>query len=404
MPCTIIVFSPLRWNCTQQRPHRLLSRLAQHYQILYVEEPLQHDNHIKKSFLHTFTPLPNVLVCQPYMPAGMPALHNDSSRQLRKLVRQLVNGHDEHIAWFYTPKALPQLRELKPRLVVYDCMEEATACRQGSARLAQHERAALAAADLVFVDGPGPYRFMRDYHPNVHCFPNYVSKDQFVLALDRANSHPEHRHIPGPRLGFYGVIDARFDCELIAKVADAHSMWQIVLVGPVIGIDPASLPQRPNIHYLGPQPYVTFPQFLAGWDVCLLPFALNESARNIGPTALFEYMAAELPIVSTPPSGATDVYGDVVTCASDARTFIAACEAALLASPEEHQKRIEKMRRVLASTSWDATAEQIRQLMDSTARRTVSPMIHHNQSYREDIVWQEDLPTLTVEISSQMKT
>jgi protoporphyrinogen oxidase len=196
-----------------------------------------------------------------------------------------------------------------------------------------------------------------------------VDTAHFVQALDRANSHPAHRDIPGPRLGFYGVIDERFDIDLVAKLADAHAQWQIVLVGPVVKIDPDSLPRRSNIHYLGQQPYEALPQFLAGWDVCLLPFALNESTRFISPTKTLEYMAAELPIVSTPVTDVAEIYGDIVAIAGDAPSFIAACEAALLASPEEHEEKVQKMRKVLAATSWDATAEQMRHLIETTPRR-----------------------------------
>jgi hypothetical protein len=96
------------------------------------------------------------------------------------------------------------------------------------------------------------------------------------------------------------VIDERFDTELIREMAAAHPEWQIVLVGPVVKIDPAHLPQAANIHYMGQRTYDELPKFLAGWDVCLLPFALNESTKFISPTKVLEYMAAELPSVSTP--------------------------------------------------------------------------------------------------------
>ncbi|HEX7635342.1 MAG TPA: FAD-dependent oxidoreductase, partial [Noviherbaspirillum sp.] len=269
----------------------------------------------------------------------------------------------------YTPMALPLLQELQPRLVVYDCMDELASFWNAPKQLLQRESGLLKVADLVFTGGRSLYYSKRDRHPNVHCFPSSVDAAHFAHALDRANSHPAHREIPGPRLGFYGVIDERFDAGLIANVADAHPQWQIVLVGPVVKIDPATLPHRANIHYLGQQPYEALPQFLAGWEVCLLPFALNESTRFISPTKTLEYMAAELPIVSTPVNDVAEAYGDIVAIAGDARAFIAACEAALLAPPEEHARKVDKMRRVLASTSWDATAEKMRELLATTPRR-----------------------------------
>jgi UDP-galactopyranose mutase len=366
MASAIIVFSHLRWDFVYQRPQHLLSRLAQHYPIVFVEEPTYDE---KETCLKTYSPAPNILVCQPRTPVNMPGFHDDHLPHLHKLLRQLVRDYDDHVAWFYTPMALPLLQELDPRLVVYDCMDELASFKNAPKQLLQRESALLKAADIVFTGGVSLYRSKRDRHPNVHCFPSSVDAAHFVQALDRTNSHPAHKEIPGPRLGFYGVIDERFDAELVGKVADAHPMWQIVLVGPVVKIDPASLPQRPNIHYLGQQPYEALPQFLAGWDVCLLPFAINESTRFISPTKTLEYMAAELPIVSTPVTDVAESYRDIVAIAADAPAFIAACEQALLASADEHAKKVRAMRKVLASTSWDATVEQMHQLLDATPRR-----------------------------------
>jgi glycosyltransferase involved in cell wall biosynthesis len=299
----------------------------------------------------------------------MPGFHDDHLPHMQKLLRQQVRDDDDHIVWFYTPMALPLLSELHPRLVVYDCMDDPAFFKNAPKQSLQRESALLRAADIVFAGGESLYRSRCERHPNVHCFPGSVDTSHFLQALDRSNSHPAHREIPGPRLGFYGVIDERFDAELIGRVADAHPMWQIVLVGPVVQIDPAHLPQRANIHYLGKQPYEALPHFLAGWDVCLLPYAMNEATRGISPTKTLEYMAAELPIVSTPVADVVAMYGDVVDIARDASAFIAACEAALLAPPEDVRKKVEKMRKVLAATSWDDTAERMRRLLETTPRR-----------------------------------
>ena len=366
MASAIIVFSHLRWDFVFQRPQHLMSRLAAHRPVVFVEEPV-HDE--KNTFLHTYAPAPGVLVCQPHTPVNQPGFHDDHLPHLQKMMRQLVRDYDDHIAWFYTPMALPLLQELHPRLVVYDCMDELASFKNAPKQLLQRESALLKVADIVFTGGQSLYRAKCERHPNVHCFPSSVDTAHFVQSLDRANSHPAHKDIPGPRLGYYGVIDERLDTELIAKLADAHAQWQIVLVGPVVKIDPAELPRRPNIHYLGQQAYEALPQFLAGWDVCLLPFALNDATRFISPTKTLEYMAAELPVVSAPVADVAEIYGDIVAIAQDAPAFIAACEAALLASPEEHAAKVGKMRKVLASTSWDATVGKMSALLETTPRR-----------------------------------
>jgi len=368
MTSAIVVFSRLRWDFVYHRPQHLLSRLAAHYPVVFVEEPVHCET---GPFFSSHSPAPGVLVCRPHTPAAVPGFHDAQLPYLRTLLRQAVQDYDEHIAWFYAPGALPLLGELQARLVVYDCLGEPGADPAAAAR----ENELLKAADIVLACGPSLYRALRARHPNTHYFPNSVETGHFARALERANSHPAHRNIPGPRLGFHGVIDRRFDSGLAARLADAHPQWQIVLVGPVTDIDPASLPRRPNMHYLGPQPYDALPLFLAGWDVCLLPFALNEATRFANPVKTLEYMAAELPIVSTPVADVAEMHGNLVSIARNPQEFIAACETALLAPRQELQAKAAQMRRVLAATSWKASAERLRALLESAGRRSQEPAL-----------------------------
>lgn len=358
----IIVFSHLRWDFVYQRPQQLLTRLAEKYQIVFIEEPIYHEG---ECFMKLSNPAPNILVCQPHTPIKMTGFHDDQLPSLRKLVKQLGAQYDNPVAWFYTPMALPLLQELHPSLVVYDCMDELSAFTNPPKQLLQRESALLKVADLVFTGGPSLYQAKRERHANVHCFSSSVDVVHFEQALDRSNHHPLHADIPHPRLGYYGVIDERFDTEMVAQLADAHPDWNIVLVGPVVKIDPATLPQRDNIYYLGQQPYQALPQFLAGWDVCLMPFAMNEATRFISPTKTLEYMAAQLPIVSTPITDVAVPYGHIVAIAGDAPSFVAHCEQALAFTPEQLAEKTALMRQVMESTSWDVTAQRMADLLAS---------------------------------------
>ncbi|SEN25082.1 UDP-galactopyranose mutase [Nitrosospira multiformis] len=364
---TIIVFSHLRWDFVYQRPQHLLSRLAENYKIVFIEEPILHQH---DSFLEYSQPLPNITVVKPHTPVAASGFHDEQLPHLIKLMRQFIVLEEEHIAWFYTPMALPLLRELQPSLVIYDCMDELASFKNPPKQMLQRENALLRTADLVFTGGPSLYRAKRSRHPNVHCFPSSVDIVHFEQARDRSNRHPAHENIPGPRLGYYGVIDERIDLELIDRLAEAHPQWQIVLVGPVAKISRSALPRRHNIHYLGQQPYKALPHFLAGWNVCLLPFALNESTRFISPTKTLEYMAAELPIVSTPVADVVELYGEVVSIADTPQAFIRACENALLTTPEDNTQTIMRMRKLVSATSWNTTAEKMHELMQTAALQT----------------------------------
>jgi protoporphyrinogen oxidase/glycosyltransferase involved in cell wall biosynthesis len=366
---TIVVFSHLRWDYVFQRPQHLLTRLAQHYPVLFVEEPVHDDG---KPFMHKTSPSPNLTVCQAHTPVANGGFHDDQIPVLQPMLADLIPPGERPIVWFYTPMALPLLQGLDPSLVIYDCMDELASFKNPPKQLLQRETALLNLADLVFAGGPSLYEAKRTRHPSVHCFPSSVDVAHFGQALDRSRSHLAQAAIPHPRLGFYGVIDERFDTGLVAALADAHPEWQVVLAGPVAKIGQHELPQRPNIHYLGQQPYEALPQLLAGWDVCLLPFALNEATKFISPTKVLEYMAAELPIVSTPIADVATPYGDVVAIAEGPQEFVAACEAALALEPAQREALAEAMRDVVARTSWDATAQQMRELMQTTPSRGVA--------------------------------
>ncbi|TFW16971.1 glycosyltransferase family 1 protein [Massilia arenosa] len=360
---TMIVFCHLRWDFVFQRPQHLLTRLAQNYRVLVVEEPIYHDG---EPFLKQIDAGDNITIYQPHTPVHAHGFHDDQIPLLRPLLAQIVPEDEDPIAWFYTPMALPLLPELHAGLVIYDCMDELAAFKNSPKQLLQRESALLKVADLVFTGGPSLYEAKKERHHSAHCFPSSVDVAHFEKSLDRASSHAEHDNVPHPRLGFYGVIDERFDPSIVEAMADAHPEWQIVLVGPVVKIDPASLPQRPNVHYMGQRSYAELPQFLAGWDVCLMPFALNESTKFISPTKVLEYMAAQLPIVSTPITDVVKPYGDIVAIAHDPQEFIAACERALAMSDDEKAAMRARMREVVSNTSWNKTANSMHQLMSST--------------------------------------
>ena len=140
-----------------------------------------------------------------------------------------------------------------------------------------------------------------------------------------------------PRFGFYGVIDERFDLELLTEVAERKPEWQFVIIGPVVKIDPESLPRLNNIHYLGNKTYNELPAYLSGWDIAIIPFLLNESTKYISPTKTPEYLAAGKPVISTSITDVVNPYGisNLVHIADNANDFIKAAENELKPQKEK---------------------------------------------------------------------
>ncbi|MGI8588288.1 MAG: glycosyltransferase [Chloroflexia bacterium] len=366
----IVVFSHLRWDFVYQRPQHLLTRMAQNRRVIFIEEPLYEEGaapHWEQS-----SPTSNVLVCRPRTSITAGGFADEQMPALQTLLEQLVadEGIDESIVWMYTPMALPLARRLRSCALVYDCMDELSAFRFAPVQLVEREAELMLEADLVFTGGHSLYRAKQGRHPNVHCFPSSVDAGHFRRGLSLPEP-TDQSAIPHPRLGYCGVIDERMDLDLLAALADAHPEWQIVMIGPEAKIAPEALPQRPNIHYMGPRKYEQLPAYLAGWDVCLMPFARNEATRFISPTKTLEYMAVERPIVSTPITDVIEPYSGIVLFGDTHEEFIAACEQALDETGTARAQRTARMREALARTSWDRTAGAMERLVERAVEESL---------------------------------
>lgn len=357
----LVVYSHLRWDFVYQRPQHVLSRMARERRVLFVEEPMPtgESPRIEVSF-----PAANVLRC---VPRGAYRGEPFGAEQLDVLAGALArvvegSGCARHVAWLYTPMAVPLAERLAPVAVVYDCMDELAGFHGAPAAMRAREEELFDVADVVFTGGPSLYRAKRERHPNVHCFPSSVDGAHFARGRVRSSAL-------GTRLGFYGVLDERLDRDLVAALAAARPQWQLELVGPVVKIARASLPTAPNLRYPGPRRYEELPDVIAGWDVCLMPFAMNEATRFISPTKVLEYMAAERPIVSTPIADVAEPYGDVVRIAATPEAFVAACDAALGESRLERAERSARMRAIVAERSWDNTVAAMAALIDDVTHR-----------------------------------
>jgi UDP-galactopyranose mutase len=261
-------------------------------------------------------------------------------------------------------------------------MDELSKFRFAPEKLIELEQELIDRADIVFTGGSSLYEAKKDRHPRVHCFPSSVDRAHFTKARAKAPFDPaDQEELPHPRLGFYGVIDERFDTELLARVAEMRPDWQFVMVGPVVKISEDELPNRPNIHYLGAKSYAELPSYLSGWDVALMPFAMNESTQFISPTKTPEYLAGGKPVVSTPIRDVVRHYGQLtgVRIAATPQEFVAACEEALELSGSRDSGWLAEADLMLSASSWDTTqarmAGLIAELMGTSKAASTSALL-----------------------------
>jgi hypothetical protein len=242
----LVCLTHLRWNWVFQRPQHLMTRAAQRRRVFVIEEPVRSGSEIA---LEITTPARNLCVIAPRIPKCMDgeALKAAQRTLVDLLLRQ--HGVSKYTLWYYTPMALPFTRHLSPLSVVYDCMDELSAFAGAPPELTALEAELLTRCDLVLTGGHSLYEAKRERHHNVHAYPSAVDVGHFAAARTWTRTPDDQRKIPAPRIGYYGVIDERLDLPLISGLARNRPDWQIVLIGPIIKVDPANLPQAPNIHY-----------------------------------------------------------------------------------------------------------------------------------------------------------
>ena len=291
----------------------------------------------------------------------------------RRIVREflagpLANQFDNPVQWFYDPMAVSAFAGHMGEIVtVYDCMDELSKFRFAPAEIHHRESELLARADVVFTGGRRLFEAKSRFHDNCHFYGCGVEEAHFGAARESSTQVPrELAALRSPVLGYFGVIDERLDYDLLAHLADANPRWSVAMVGPVLKVDPASLPQRRNLHWLGQTRYADLPAICKGFDVCLMPFALNEATEFINPTKSLEYMATGRPIVSTAVSDVVRNFGSVVKVAHSAEDFIACCDEAL---DRPDAAAIESGLGLVRDNSWESIVTKLEQHMNEALAR-----------------------------------
>jgi glycosyltransferase involved in cell wall biosynthesis len=353
----IIVHSHLRWDFVWQRPQQILARLASRHRIAFIEEPLWDTGNFE---LAISEPTPNIVRIVPRL-GRAPGLDTDA--QCHAILEPLQRALAEHpllagrfgrvIHWFYSPMVAPVfLGQFNAAAVVYDCMDELAKFRGAQADLPERESVLLAAADVVFTGGYQLFKRKSRLHGNVHFYGCGVDVEHYAKASQADTAIPaDIASLPSPVLGYFGVIDERLDYGLIDTLARTFATGSVVMIGPFAKIDPDSLPRHSNLHWLGQRSYAELPAYVKAFDVCLMPFALNEATENINPTKTLEYMAAGKPIVSTAVADVVRNFTPIVEVAASNAEFVALAQR-LAESPDRMliERGIERAR----AATWDA--------------------------------------------------
>lgn len=286
---------------------------------------------------------------------------------LRRSLRRL--GFQRPIVWnsFMISWAVQAIDQLGAKLLIYHCTDEfATEDPPALARLVEWERQMLRKADLVFAVSPSLCEAKRRHNPRTYFVPHGVSADLIARMSGSADGVPnDMAGIPRPRIGVVGMVSHNYDLTLLEVIAKAHSEWSLVIVGPVdsdLHGPFATLLEQPNVHWLGAKRAVDLAGYLRCLNVGLLPYRLNRQTLQVScPLKLLQYLAAGLPVVSTPIPG-TRPYADegLVACASDPYDFVQAISQAMATdSPERRDQRTA----VAKTNTWGKQVEEMSKII-----------------------------------------
>jgi len=369
----ILVHCHLNWDWVWQRPQQFMSRLARRHPVLFVETHAPSPAISEARAAMRKSSVDNVNLLQVQFPLDQWQDGRFVDRERRRLVQEAIDSllprFHRPVQWFYDPMAVTAFAgHMNERLNVYDCMDELSKFRGAPPEIIERERALLRVADVVFTGGRKMWESKSPHNDNCHFYGCGVDVEHFgSVRADGAPVADDIASIPAPRLGYVGVVDERMDYGLVRQAAEARPDWHFVFVGPVCKVDEADLPRRPNIHWVGGRKYEELPRYLAGFDVCLMPFALNESTEYINPTKALEYLATGLPVVSTPVADVVRNFGEAVAIAESPGQFVIECERALtLPDPERRDRGLE----MAAQQTWERIVDALEgHVLDALAQK-----------------------------------
>lgn len=347
----LLVFSHLRWEAILGYEQRLLARFSLERKIYFFEDPVFEP--VFFPCLRVHQPQEGITVLQAQLPKGIPlsqiALH------LRSLLDQFLEdeGIADFTAWYFTPLALRYTHHLRSRKLIYDFTFDSFHAAVDARDLSLIESEMLRRADLVFVNGYSLFQAKRRQHRRIYPRPMGLDVAHFKQARIPQPDPADQAALPFPRIGFSGSLNDAVDLALLEKLALSKPDWHFILTGPAQDLVAYGLAFLPNVHCLGAKSSDELPKYMAGWDLALLPFKVNESTQFMNPGETLECLAAGLPVVSTALPDIVRPYGDLhlVSIGTGVEELIAAAEK-ILHNPRD-EERLKKVDLFLGGISWD---------------------------------------------------
>ncbi len=358
--------------------HHVARWLAKRYRVIYVESPGLRapkgtGRDLKKLLskvslaLRGPRPTPEGLQVQTLLqiPLHGSKLVRRANRELLLLTLKLLmrlQGVKRPLTWFVVPHLASVVGELGERMSVYYCIDDYAALPDVDVAAVRNMDDTLTRkADLVFVASGTLLDGKRALNANTHVSAHGVDYDHFVTAQDPKLQIPaDAASLPGPIIGFFGLIERWIELPLIRYLAEQRPNWTFLMIGR-IAVPESDVPRLPNIHYLGRRPYETLPAYGKAFTAAIIPYHLTQQVINSNPIKLREYLAMGKPIVSV-STPEIDKFREFVSIARTREEYLAHLDRAVAQGLTVEQ--IERQTALAATMTWDANLKKVMSLVE----------------------------------------
>ncbi len=370
LPRNIIIFSTDDWD----RPvwtnkQQIAYRLSDDFRILFVESLATIGRRKRKIGVGTVREgAGGVTVYRP--PSTLPfgqkiwTINKISISFIAHDLRPVLaaKGFNDPLVWCYAPHSQPFLSRIPHVLSCYDCVDEFSAFPGAWVRATlRMERRLLTSVDAVFTTARSLYESKSPFNKNTHFVSNAADFDLFHQAAT-VEPTTQVRQLKRPVVGFVGSVNHKIDTELMLGVSRLRPDWSFVFVGPDHELFSRHLTGHANLHHWGRKNAAELPAIMAGFDVCMIPYLINDYTHGVLPLKFYEYLATGKPVVITPMSELQS-FQPLIDVAATPADFVAAIERRLASDPHR-QERIELARQ----NSWDRRIGTILSVLEKTYR------------------------------------
>jgi glycosyltransferase involved in cell wall biosynthesis len=267
--------------------------------------------------------------------------------QVRRILRS--RGAREFVSWFTVPHVASVARAIGERFVVYYCIDDYASLPNVEAdAIKKMDEELTRLADIVFVASATLLDAKKRLNQRTFVNPHGVDTEHFQIAQVAGEIPADIAALSRPIVGFFGLIEAWINLDLIEYVARRRPNWTFAMIGRA-AVQHAGVTGCKNVVFLGAKPYALLPAYGRVFDVAVIPYHLTQQVLHANPLKLREYLAMGKPVVSvrTPE---IDRFADVVRIADTPEEFLNHLDA-VLAKPDSTFEIERRMERV-AESSW----------------------------------------------------